>query len=261
MAEKPPPNPNPVLQKPPGYRDPNAPPPPPKPKQVVLPAAFRHQPPRKRHPKRCTCRFCCCLLLLGLLFVLFVVSVVGALSFLWFQPRVPSFHLQSIVPVRLNVSSRADGTFVSARTVVRVLAYNPNSKIGFYYSQCRASVSAGEGGDNDDEVVNLGSGTAEGFEQGRKNTTVVKLTAEVREEMVDDDAGERLRERLNKNKNKNKNGEDEVRYMVEMRTRLGLVVNGRRSGTVPVRVRCGWVSFREMERGESPRCNINILKW
>ncbi|KAK1268195.1 hypothetical protein QJS04_geneDACA008140 [Acorus gramineus] len=186
--------PNPVLQKPPGYRDPNAPPPPPKPKQVVLPAAFRHQPPRKRHPKRCTCRFCCCLVLLGLLFLLFVVSVVGAVSFMWFQPRVPSFHLQSIVPVRLNVSSRADGTFVSARTVVRLLAYNPNSKIRFDFQ-------------------------------------------------------------------KNKNGEDEVRYMVEVRTRLGLVVNGRRSGTVPVSVRCGWVSLREMERGEIPRCNINTLKW
>ncbi|KAK1325388.1 hypothetical protein QJS10_CPA01g02206 [Acorus calamus] len=256
MAEKPPPNP--VLQKPPGYRDPNAPPPP-NPKQVVLPAAFRHRPPRKRHPKRCTCRFCCCVLLLGVLFVLFVVSVVGALSFLWFQPRVPSFHLQSVDPVRLNVSSRADGTFVSALTVVRVLAYNPNSKIGFYYSRCRASVTAGGGGDDDEEVVNLGSGTAEGFEQGRKNTTIVKLTAEVREEMVDDGAGERLRERLNKNKNKK--GEDEVRYMVEVRTRLGLVVNGRRSGTVPVRVRCGWVSLREMERGEIPRCNITTLKW
>ncbi|KAK1321831.1 hypothetical protein QJS10_CPA03g00229 [Acorus calamus] len=256
MAERPP-KPvqhRPVLQKPPGYRDPNAPPPRPPtsaPRRQTLPPAFRQHPPHRKQSRRCTCRFCCCLVFLTVLSLLSLIAVAGALSYLWFQPRLPSFHLQSLRPLRLNVSSRADGTFVSSATVIRVQAYNPNSKIGFLYGRSTASVSA-NGDDDDDDDVEMGTGTVEGFEQGRKNATVMKFSVKVREVAVDDDVGVRIRRRF-------KSGE--IRYSVEVRTRVGLRVNGRRTGDVPVRVICERVSLRRMNKGEIPKCKINTLKW
>ncbi|MQL94764.1 hypothetical protein Taro_027426, partial [Colocasia esculenta] len=262
MAEKPAgpaPNGKPVLQKPPGYRDPAAPAPagPPRPphRKQPLPPSFRPGAANPKHyrrrRRRACCRRLCCWLCLILLIVFFVLALVGALSYLWFQPKLPSFHLQSIQTPLFNVTSKLDGSFVDARTVVRLQVSNPNSKIRFSFAPSEARVAV-PGDDDDAGDVPLGTATAPGLDLGRKNSTVLRFEARAKGVMVDDGLGARLAVRLRSKT---------LRLAVEVRTRVALAVGGKRTGKVPVRVVCGGLPLKQLDGGASPKCTINVLKW
>ncbi|KAK5776127.1 hypothetical protein PVK06_044086 [Gossypium arboreum] len=133
----------PVLQKPPGYKDPKAAqfgfrPPPRKP---VLPPSFN---PRKRN--RSFYRVCCCWLCIFVL-VLVLLAVIGGLVFyIWFDPKFPVFHIRSFRITHFNITERPDGTYLDAATTTRLEMKNPNVKITYYYCETEVGVSVGEGG-------------------------------------------------------------------------------------------------------------------
>ncbi|KAJ8621646.1 hypothetical protein MRB53_030175 [Persea americana] len=230
----------PVLQKPPGYRDPNAPHPPSKPKppppRKTLPPSFPH---RRRRSRHC-CRCCCLLSVLLLLFF----AAAASLFYLWSKPHLPIFHLQSLRTPLLKIAVKPDGTFLSAQTVVRIQATNPNGKFQFYYGRSQARITVDDG-------VDLGSGDFPRFGQSQKNTTVMKFSSQVKEALIDDGVGSSLRARARSRR---------LDVHVEVRTRFGVRLGNWSLGKVGIRVLCGG-TLKRLQGGERPQCKINLLKW
>ncbi|XP_026661949.2 uncharacterized protein LOC103710857 [Phoenix dactylifera] len=243
----------PVLQKPPGYRDPAAPrpaAPKPPPRRPQLPPTFRQagKAPRRRRRQFSSCCLCCWLLAAAIA-IAFLIAVAGSIAYLWFQPRLPSFRLQSVQASRFRVATRSDGTFLNAATTVRILASNPNGKIGLAYGDGEGWVTVVD----DDGDVEVGTAAIAGFEQEKKNATVVRFSARAKGVMVDDAVGSRLKARFRSK---------EIRFGVEVRTKLGVRVGGKTTGKVPIRVLCQAVSLRQVDGGRtSPKCHINLLRW
>lgn len=258
-----------ALQKPPGYRDAPAPParPPPR-KAAQLPPALRHpgkpapariarRPEHRRHrppPRRSLCcRLCCCLSLV--LFTLaFLTALAAGLCYLYFQPRVPSLRLQSLSVTRFNVSTRPDGsgTFLDAAASAKIFASNPNARdVAFSYGDGDARVYVAD----EDGDIPLDPQRLPGFDQGRRNATVLRLAASARSVLVDDSVGARLRSRYRSG---------EVRFGVEVRTRLGVRVRGKAMRRVPIRVQCRPASLRQLSRrGRTtlPKCDVYLFRW
>ncbi|WOL00775.1 hypothetical protein Cni_G09488 [Canna indica] len=247
----------PALQKPPAYRDPAAPPPAvtrPPPRRQPLPTAFR-QPgkplPRQRHrrPRRaCGCRIFCWVSATALLLAA-LTAVAAGLAYLWFQPRLPSFRLESLNATELRVATRSDGTFLDAATKIGILASNPNGKIVLEYGDAEARVAVAD----DDGDVDVGAAAIRGFEQGRRNRTVVRFSVTAKGVAVDEVAGGRIRAGLRSK---------EVRFGVEVWTRVGLKVGGKSTGKVPIRIGCSPVSLNRGVSGATlPKCRFYLFRW
>ncbi|PKA63612.1 hypothetical protein AXF42_Ash005507 [Apostasia shenzhenica] len=240
------------LQKPPGYRDPAAPPlavPKPPPKKAQLPPAFRYpgKPTRQHRIRRSCSRRICCGCCFAFLAIVFLLAVAGGVSYLWFRPMLPSFRVENVTAPVFNLSSRSDGTFLDASAIVKIHASNPNGKLGLSYREATARVAAAD----EDGDVEVGTGSAPGFELGRRNSTVIWFAAAAKGLMVDDAVGGRLKSRF-------KNSE--IRFVVEIRTKVGYVINGKSTVKLPIRVKCSAVSLKQIGSGRSlPKCNLDFL--
>ncbi|XP_030548060.1 NDR1/HIN1-like protein 6 isoform X2 [Rhodamnia argentea] len=235
----------PVLQKPPGYKDPSVPvqPPPryPVSKPVMPPSLY----PKKK--RRGCCRACCCCLCVFIFLISCVLVLAGAAFYVWFSPRIPVFHLQSFEIPRFNVTVKADGTYLNARTVTRVEVKNPNEKLGLYYGRTSVDIGLGQDGG-----IALGSESLPGFIQGKKNVTSLKVGTEVRDQPLEDGAGADLR-----------SGQRSKSLVVKVavRTSVGAIIEGWKVGRVGVNVECGDVTVKDVEGGDMPKCKIKLLYW
>lgn len=242
MAEPP----KPILQKPPGYRDPNAPPraaPRPVLRKPILPPTY----PMKRRRRSCR-RICCCFFCVSTFVLAIILFLAGAVFYLWFNPKVPVFHLQSLKIQRFNVTVKSDATYIDSQTVVKVEARNPNSKITLKYGKTSVTLTARLG----EEETELGSARSGEFTQGRKNTTVLRWTVQKKNELVEDAVGAKLKARYRSRA---------MVVSVEVRTRVKLGVGGCIIGTMGMRISCGDVTLKRLDGGDMPKCTINVLKW
>lgn len=244
----------PVLQKPPGYRDPNmaTPPPPPPPvaarpqqpmrKTAAMPSSFR---PKKK--RRSCCRFCCCCICITLVLLIFLLLVGTAVFYLWFDPKLPAFSLASFRLDGFKLADDPDGASLSATAVARVEMRNPNSKLVFYYGNTVVEMSVGSGNDE----TEMGQTTINGFRQGPKNSTSVKVETTVKNQLVERGVAKRLAAKFQSK---------DLVINVVAKTRVGLGVAGIKIGMLAVNLRCGGVSLNKLDT-DSPKCTLNTLKW
>ncbi|KAK2983877.1 hypothetical protein RJ640_003928 [Escallonia rubra] len=232
----------PVLQRPPGYKDPDITvqrPPPGKP--VALPPSF--YPPRRR--KSC-CRTCCCFLCLFIIMATLLCFAAGGFFYVWFEPRVPVLHLKSLKIPQFNVTANADGTtMLNARTLIGVEVKNLNSELRLIYERTNVHINSQDG-------LDLGSASLPGFTQEKKNVTVLKIATQVRNALVDDDTGKKLKEGF-----KSKS----LPVSVVVQTAVGAGGKGWNTWTVGVDARCGDLTLKQLEGGAMPRCRIKVFKW
>jgi len=242
---------NPVLQKPPGYRDPNmsSPPPPPPPiqqqpmrKAVPMPTSYR---PKKK--RRSCCRFCCCCICITLVLFIFLLLVGTAVFYLWFDPKLPNFSLASFRLDGFKLADDPDGASLSATAVARVEMKNPNSKLVFYYGNTAVDLSVGSGNDE----TGMGETTVNGFRQGPKNSTSVKVETTVKNQLVERGLAKRLAAKFQSK---------DLVINVVAKTKVGLGVGGIKIGMLAVNLRCGGVSLNKLDT-DSPKCILNTLKW
>ncbi|KAM7277347.1 hypothetical protein ACFE04_019213 [Oxalis oulophora] len=236
----------PLVPKPPGYRDPTAPPP------VRQPLPVRrkpvHLPPSLQKPKRSSCcRICCCSFCLFLLILTFVTLISAGIFYLWFDPRFPIFHLQSIRTNRFNVTVKSDGSYLSAETAIRLEVRNPNGKLTYHYGGSNWEVTVGEDKDTD-----IGSARLDGFNQGRKNTTSLRVVSKVSGLAVDDGVGSRLKARYRTKA---------LIINVDVKTTVAVGLYSYLLGSVPIEIQCGGVTLKRLQSGEMPKCTINFLRW
>ncbi|XWS32082.1 hypothetical protein CRYUN_Cryun23aG0130100 [Craigia yunnanensis] len=236
----------PVLQKPPGYKDPGSP--------AVQPG-FR-PPQRKRvlppsfHPKKknsSCCRVCCCCFCIFFLILFLLLIICGAIFYLWFDPKLPGFHVQSFRISRFDVSKKTDGTYLDATMTTRIEVKNPNGKMTYYYGDTEVDVSLGQGGDETD----LGTTTVPEFSLGKQKTTSLKVETKASNKLVVDGVGDRL---LTRYRSKT------LPVNVEARTKVGLGVAGMKIGMLGVTVKCDGITMKQLDGGEMPKCIINTLK-
>ncbi|KAL0711395.1 hypothetical protein Bca4012_018373 [Brassica carinata] len=247
MADKP------VLQKPPGYRDsnmatPSPPPrrpqqqPPPMRKTAGMPSSFRPKPKR-----RSCCRTCCCCLCITLVLLLVLLLVATAVFYLWFDPKLPTFSLASFRLDGFKLSDDPDGASLSATAVARVEMRNPNTKLVFYYGNTAVEMSVGNGNDE----TGMGETTIDGFRQGPKNSTSVKVETSVKNQLLERGLAKRLSAKFQSK---------DLVINVVAKTKVGLGVGGMKIGMLAVNLRCGGVSLNKLDT-DSPKCTLNTLKW
>ncbi|KAG7570675.1 Late embryogenesis abundant protein LEA_2 subgroup [Arabidopsis thaliana x Arabidopsis arenosa] len=240
----------PVLQKPPGYRDPNmsSPPPPPpisqQPMRKAVPMPTSYRPKKKR---RSCCRFCCCCICITLVLFIFLLLVGTAVFYLWFDPKLPTFSLASFRLDGFKLADDPDGASLSATAVARVEMKNPNSKLVFYYGNTAVEMSVGTGNDE----TGMGETTVNGFRQGPKNSTSVKVETTVKNELVERGLAKRLAAKFQSK---------DLVINVVAKTKVGLGVGGIKIGMLAVNLRCGGVSLNKLDT-DSPQCTLNTLKW
>lgn len=236
----------PMLQKPPGYKDPNHTAQPvarPPPRKLILPSPLS----QKNKKRRSCCRRCYCFLCLFVLILIVVIAAVGGVLYLWFEPKLPVFHLQSFRMSTFNVTDKSDGSYLNAKTIGRIEIKNPNSRLSLNYGDIEVEIAAGEG-----TRTELGSTIVPSFIQSKENTTSLKIETVVSNEIVDDGAGRNLN-------SGNRTGVLVVN--VEARTTIGFVVDGRRMPPVKIEVTCGGVSLKRLDRGNMPKCSIHLRRW
>lgn len=247
----------PILQKPPGYRDPNTPSPQPPPPPPVA-ASSRPQPPPMRKTaaggmpssfrpkrKRGNCfKSCCCCICITILLLVFLFLIATAVFYLWFDPKLPTFSLSSF---RLDGFKLSDGSSLSATAVARVDMRNPNTKLVFYYGDTAVDMSVGSGSDE----TSMGDATIQGFRQGPKNSTSVKVETSVKNQLVDSVLAKRLASKFQSR---------DLVINVVAKTKVGLGVGGVKIGMLAVNLRCGGVSLSKLDT-DSPKCILNTLKW
>ncbi|KAE8685496.1 3'-5'-exoribonuclease family protein isoform 1 [Hibiscus syriacus] len=217
----------PVLQKPPGYKDPNIPaeqsgfrPPP---RRALLPPSL-HQ----REEKSRFCRVCCCSLCI-FFSILILLIVTGCMVFyILFNPKFPVFHVQSIRMSQFNITKRPDGTYLDATTTTRLEVKNPNLKMTFNFGDTELDVSFGEGGG----------------EAAAGTTAVTGSTGETE-----------LDEIRTGHQNKT------FPVIVKAQTKVGLGVAGLKIGKMAVTVKCcDGITVKQLDGGDMPKC-VNMLKW
>lgn len=233
----------PILQKPPGYRDPNGPQVRPSPRVPVRKPAIPPSFPAKKRRKRC-CRVCCCCIWFLILLLIILIVIACALFYLWFDPKLPVFHLQSFSFPHFNVSVQSDGTYLDAATLARVEIRNPNGKLRYYYGDTDVEVSAGK-----DKGIDLGTGNVPGFIQGTQNAMSLKIETKT-DELVEDGMGPRL---MSHYKSK------DLVVNVVVKTTVAVIVQGRKTRPLAVKVTCGGQSLKALDT--MPKCTINFLKW
>lgn len=236
----------PVLQKPPGYRDPTNPGKPvprPLPRKSVLPPSFR---PRKR--TKSVCGLCWCFAYFTLAAICFLIAILGGIFFLWFDPKLPVFHIQSFKISTFDVTTKMDGTYLNAATVARLEVRNPNSRLTYRYGVLEVGITLGK-----DEETELGSTSLPGFTQAKKNTTSLKIESRVKNELVEDGVGSRIKSQFKKRR---------MVVNLQVKTTVGLgVMKGIEIGMLGVDVLCDGITLKEIDGGNMPKCTIRTLKW
>lgn len=173
--------------------------------------------------------------------------IASAVFYLWYDPRLPIFHLQSFRVPQFNVTVRPDGSFLTSQTVTRIEVKNPSGKLTYYYADADVDVSAGKG----DDETSLGSGKVVGFKQAPKNATSLKVQTQVRNQMVDDRIAKKLTARFE--------GKEMV-VNVDATTKVGFGVGGFKVGMLGINLKCGGVTMNQLDSA-MPKCSVNTLKW
>lgn len=102
------------------------------------------------------------------------------------------------------------------------------------------------------DPTELGSKGVDGFTQKRRNITSLKVETVVKNQVVDDGDGSKLKARFQSKG---------LVVSVEVQSGLGFIVEGLKIGPLGVKVLCGGVSLKRLESGDMPSCTINTLKW
>ncbi|CAL0308844.1 unnamed protein product [Lupinus luteus] len=202
MASSPTQTPKPIMQKPPGYKSPFKEPTPPPRKPPT-----RHQ--KKKHRRGCCC-ISFCIIFIIIFILIFVAAIAAGLIYIFYDPRLPEFHIDSFGVNNLNVTQKPDGFYLNGETMMKVEVKNESGKMGWLFDDTNVVVTA-ENGD-----LNLGSTTMPGFEVKEKELKMLKGGTEIRDIALNDSLEKKVE------------GKDIV-LDVEIRTKSGVEMSGWKS--------------------------------
>ncbi|KAJ8534816.1 hypothetical protein K7X08_016544 [Anisodus acutangulus] len=164
--------------------------------------------------------------------------------YLWFDPKLPVFHLRSLDFTKFNVTESQDGPKLNAQSTLGVELKNPNRELKIVYGETRVELK----GEND---VSMGEGKVSGFVQEKKSVKVVKFGVKSNEMLLyGASVGEVMRIGF-----KNKN----LRVSADVSSAIGIGYKGWKSWKFGVRISCGALMLKQIENGATPKCGITLF--
>lgn len=123
---------------------------------------------------------------------------------------------------------------------------NANENIKLMYDRIAMSLY------NDDiaEGLSLGEETVPGFIQEQNNATVVKFLLKGNQ-VLDDFKAQKLKDQFRAKS---------LMVTVEVRTGMGMVLNGLRIGIIEIKLICGASSLKQIQEGAMPRCKVFVFR-
>ncbi|XP_039021369.1 NDR1/HIN1-like protein 6 [Hibiscus syriacus] len=236
-----------VLNKPPGYQDPNSPPinlgfrPPPR--KPILPPSFG---PKKKRSS--CCHVCCCFFCIFFSILIALLLIFAAVFYFWFNPKLPVFHVKSFQISRFNVTRKPHGTHLDAAATMAIEVKNPNRKMTYYFGDTVVDASVGKGGDE----TELGTMKVPKFTSKKQSTTSLKVETKASNKQADDAVADRL---LAGYKAKS------LAVNVAAKTKVGVGVGGLKIGMLGVTVNCKGITMKQLAGGDTPNCVTHTLRW
>ncbi|RDX58176.1 NDR1/HIN1-like protein 13, partial [Mucuna pruriens] len=214
---------------------------------------YRPQP----HHRRRSRRRCCCTfffwLILTILVLLLLIGVAGTVFYLLYRPHHPSFTVTSLKLSYLNLTSSST---LNSRFDLNVSATNPNKNILFAYDPTSISILSGD--------VDVGDGTVPAFQNGKKNTTLLRASILSSGHALQSDDASRLKASM-----KSKNG---LALKVNLETKVKAKMGKLKTPKVGIRVSCDGIRVT-LPTGKKPatastsnaKCDVDvrfkIWKW
>lgn len=112
--------------------------------QVPKDQIYRVPPPENAHKyklytnkkaRQGGCRSCICYFLAAILILAILLAVTGAVLYLVYKPKAPTYSIENLHVRGINLTSTATSTTISPVFNVTIKAENNNGKIGIYYEQ------------------------------------------------------------------------------------------------------------------------------
>ncbi|KAJ4980053.1 hypothetical protein NE237_010833 [Protea cynaroides] len=241
----------PILTKPPGGHDCRFP----KRPKKTLSVSFSELPPtlhkykkqQQRNPRSfsCSCNSCCfcfqysCLVFLC---ISFLIVLFAALFLTYINITLPEIKIERLTMPKLNISSVALQSYLSADVDLFVSTFNDNKRVQIFYDPIEVSVSSGN--------IELGRATIPGFLQNTNNLTVLKVHTRVSNYLVDnEDAG------ILKTKFNDKSLVLDVLFDGDM----GLNYRSLKLKGLPIVIRCSNITLSRIAVGIESKCDINVF--
>lgn len=119
----------------------------------------------KRKARKGGCRCCVCTILAVILILALLLAVTGAVLYLIYKPKAPSYSIETVRVKGINLSSASTSATISPVFNITLKTQNNNGKIGVYYEQGSWIKIYHDG-------VNLCNGKLPSFYQPPKSVTV-----------------------------------------------------------------------------------------
>ncbi|KAI4329151.1 hypothetical protein L6164_021445 [Bauhinia variegata] len=206
---------------------------------------YRPQPQHRRSRRGCCCTFCFWFILI-ILILLLLIGVAGVAVYLLYRPHRPSFTVTSLKLSYLNLTSSST---LNSKFDLNITAQNPNKKIDFFYKPASISILSDD--------VDVGDGTVPAFEQGKRETTLLKSSILSSGQELDTDAASQLKANM-----KSKTG---LPLTVRLDTKVKAKMGGLKTPNVRLRVSCEGISVT-LPTGKKPatasisngKCDVDV---
>lgn len=114
------------------------------------------------------------------------------------------------------------------------------------FGKSKVSVSAYDGN------LNLGSSKVAAFTVKQKGLAQVKAETKVRKLALEDRQRRRLKSAVESKA---------LVPAVEVQTKTSVGLQGWKSPSIAVTIKCGGVPMKKLEKGDPPLCSITLLRW
>ncbi|KAK6927277.1 hypothetical protein RJ641_005868 [Dillenia turbinata] len=176
----------------------------------------------RRSGRRCCC-ICCIWSTLLIIFLILLTAIAGAVFYVIYSPRRPTFTLSSLKLSRFNLTEDSNSnSILYTKFNLTLLAKNRNHKLVYLYDQLSIEVHS--------SGVALGNGTSPAFIHEVNDATVIRsaITSDARE--LDADDVNTLRSDL-----KRKNG---LPLKVLLETKVSVILGNMKSTKIGLGVTC-----------------------
>lgn len=224
--------------------------------QVPKDQVYRVPPPENAHKfklytKKKTgrggCRCCICSFLAAILILAALLAVTGAILYLVYRPKAPSYSIESVHVKGINLSTIATTATIAPVFNVTVKTENNNAKIGIYYEQGSVIKIYHDG-------VNLCNGKLPAFYQPPKSQTVFSTELSGAGIVLSKSARDKL---LTEQKDGN------VPLVINVKVPVKIKIGSVKTWTISVDVSCD-VTVNALSTNAkvvSKKCNVNAKPW
>ncbi|XP_021746087.1 NDR1/HIN1-like protein 13 [Chenopodium quinoa] len=201
----------------------------------------------KKKAGRKGCRRCFCCIFAGILILAALLAVTGAVLYLVYKPKAPSYSIESVHVKGVNLSTIATSSTITPVFNVTLKSTNNNGKIGIYYEQGSLIKIYHDG-------LNLCNGKLPAFYQPPKSSTVFSTKLTGAGIVLSESARDKL---LTQQKN------GKVPLDINVKVPVKIKIGSIKTWTINIEVSCGVTvnALATNSKVVSKKCKVNAKPW